>query len=165
VLAQDAAALARLVSTSVEGKAEIVARDETETGDRALLNLGHTFGHALEAWAGYSQRLLHGEAVAIGICLAFGFCREQGLVDDAAVDRVEAHFAGVGLPTRIADIAGGAPPDADTLVRIMGQDKKVRDGNITLILVRGIGQAFVSRDASADTIRTFLARRLAAERS
>ena len=164
VFAHDAAALATLVSTSVIGKAEIVARDETETGDRALLNLGHTFGHALEAWAGYSQRLLHGEAVAIGICLAFRFCRQQGLIDDTAVRRVEAHFADVGLPTRIGDIPGSAPPDADTLVRIMGQDKKVRDGKITLILVRGIGQAFVSRDAETDAIRAFLARQLGATR-
>ena len=165
VLAHDAAVQATLVSTSVRGKAEIVARDETETGDRALLNLGHTFGHALEAWAGYSQRLLHGEAVAIGICLAFRLCREQGLIDDTAVGRVEAHFAAVGLPTRIGDIPGGAPPDADTLVRIMGQDKKVRDGRMTLILVRGIGQAFVSRDAEAGTIRAFLARQLGGERA
>jgi 3-dehydroquinate synthase len=163
VFAHDATALARLVSTSVRGKAEIVARDETETGERALLNLGHTFGHALEAWAGYSQRLLHGEAVAIGICLAFRFCRDQGLIDAAAVGRVESHLAAVGLPTRIADIPGDTPPDADTLVRIMGQDKKVRDGKIALILVRGIGQAFVARDASADIIRAFLTRQLGAE--
>jgi 3-dehydroquinate synthetase len=126
-----------------------------------LLNLGHTFGHALEAWAGYSQRLLHGEAVAIGICLAFRFCREQGLIDETAVRRVEAHFSAIGLPTRIADIPGGPTPDADTLVKIMGQDKKVRDGRITLILVRGIGQAFVSRDVTSDTIRAYLDRQLA----
>jgi 3-dehydroquinate synthase len=161
VFAHDAAALAIAIGTSVKGKAEIVARDETETGDRMLLNLGHTFGHALEAWAGYSQRLLHGEAVAIGICLAFRFCREQGLIDEAAVHRVEAHLAAVGLPTRIADIPGGAPPDADTLVEIMGQDKKVRDGRLTLILVRGIGQAFVSRDVTSDAIRAYLTRQLA----
>ena len=107
VLAHEAAALAKLVGTSVAGKAAIVARDETETGDRMLLNLGHTFGHALEAWAGYSQRLLHGEAMAIGICLAFQLCQELGLTDAATVQRVAAHFAAVGLPTRIADIPGG----------------------------------------------------------
>ena len=106
VFAHDAAALATLVGTSVKGKADIVARDETETGDRMLLNLGHTFGHALEAWAGYSQRLLHGEAVAIGICLAFRLSQELGLIDAATVARVEAHLAAVGLPTRIADIPG-----------------------------------------------------------
>ncbi len=161
VFAHEPAALGTVVGTSVKGKAEVVARDETETGDRMLLNLGHTFGHALEAWAGYSQRLLHGEAVAIGICLAFRFCREQGLIDDAAVRRVEGHFSAVGLPTRMADIAGGAPPDAATLVQIMGQDKKVRDGRLTLILVRGIGRAFVSRDVGSDAILAFLARQLA----
>ena len=162
VFAHDAAALATVVGTSVEGKAAIVARDETETGDRMLLNLGHTFGHALEAWAGYSQRLLHGEAVAIGICLAFRLCRELGLTDEPAVHRVVAHFSAVGLPTRIADIPGGQTPDAATLVKIMGQDKKVRDGKLTLILVRGIGNAFVSRDVTAETIRTFLSRQLGA---
>jgi shikimate kinase/3-dehydroquinate synthase len=159
--AHDAAALAHVVGTSVRGKADMVARDETETGDRMLLNLGHTFGHALEAWAGYSQRLLHGEAVAIGICLAFRFCREQGLIDDDAVRRVEAHLAAVGLPTRITDIPGGTQPDADTLLQIMGQDKKVRDGRLILILVRGIGQAFVSRDVTSDAIRAYLDRQLA----
>jgi shikimate kinase/3-dehydroquinate synthase len=160
VLAHDAAALAKLVGTSVAGKAAIVARDETETGDRMLLNLGHTFGHALEAWAGYSQRLLHGEAIAIGICLAFQLCQELGLTDAATVHRVAAHLAAVGLPTRIADIPGDDAPDADALVKIMGQDKKVRDGKLTLILVRGIGDAFVSRDVSTQTVLAFLSRRL-----
>jgi 3-dehydroquinate synthase len=161
--AHDRNAMTTLVGTSVKGKAAIVARDETETGDRMLLNLGHTFGHALEAWAGYSQRLLHGEAVAIGICLAFQLSRELGLVDAPTVERVVSHFAAVSLPTRIADIPGGPPPDAAPILKIMTQDKKVRDGGLTLILVRGIGQAFVSRDVSAPTIEAFLGRRLGAE--
>jgi 3-dehydroquinate synthase len=160
VAAHEAGALAQLVTTSVAGKAAVVARDETETGDRMLLNLGHTFGHALEAWAGYSDRLLHGEAVAIGICLAFEFSRELGLVDAAAVERVTAHFAAAGLPTRIADIPGETGPDAATLMSIMGQDKKVRDGRLTFILVRGIGAAFVSRDVEAGTVQAFLERRI-----
>ena len=143
-----------------QGKAAIVARDETETGDRMLLNLGHTFGHALEAWAGYSQRLLHGEAIAIGICLAFQLCQELGLTDAATVQRVAAHFTAVGLPTRIADIPGDDAPNAATLVKIMGQDKKVRDGRLTLILVRGIGEAFVSRDVSTETVHGFLEHQL-----
>jgi 3-dehydroquinate synthase len=164
ILAQDAAALARLVGTSVAGKAAIVARDETETGDRMLLNLGHTFGHALEAWAGYSQRLLHGEAIAIGICLAFELCQELGLTDAATAKRVAGHFAAVGLPTRIDDIPGGAMPQAATLVKIMGQDKKVRDGKLTLILAHSIGQAFVSRDVSTETVHTFLSRQLGEKR-
>jgi 3-dehydroquinate synthase len=162
--AHDGEALTTLVGASVKGKAVIVARDETETGERKLLNLGHTFGHALEAWAGYSQRLLHGEAVAIGICLAFQLSRELGLVDGASVERVAAHFAAVGLPTRVVDIQGGPPPDAASLVRIMAQDKKVRDGKLILILARGIGRAFVSRDISAATVHDFLSRQLGAER-
>jgi 3-dehydroquinate synthase len=164
VAAQESAALAHLVATSVRGKAGIVARDETETGDRMLLNLGHTFGHALEAWAGYSDRLLHGEGVAIGICLAFELSRELGLVDETGVRRVTAHLAAAGLPTRIADIPGEPGPDAGALMRIMGQDKKVRDGRFTFILVRGIGAAFVSRDVPAATAQDFLARRIAGER-
>jgi 3-dehydroquinate synthase len=158
-------ALKGVVAISVKGKADIVARDETETGERMLLNLGHTFGHALEAWAGYSQRLLHGEAIAIGICLAFELSRELGLVDAAAVARVAAHFAAIGLPTRIADIPGGPPPDATTLMRIMAQDKKVRDGKLTLILVRAIGSAFVSRDVPTESVEDFLSRQIAAGRA
>jgi 3-dehydroquinate synthetase len=152
------------VATSVAGKAAIVARDETETGERMLLNLGHTFGHALEAWAGYSDRLLHGEAVAIGICLAFDLSRELGLVDADSVARVTSHLAAAGLPTRIADIPGAPGPDAATLMAIMGQDKKVRDGRLTFILVRGIGAAFVSRDIDAANAQDFLERRIRAER-
>jgi 3-dehydroquinate synthase len=165
VLAHERGALTHVVATSVEGKAGVVARDETETGERMLLNLGHTFGHALEAWAGYSQRLLHGEAIAIGTCLAFELSRERGLVDATAVGRIAAHFAAIGLPTRIADIPGGPPPDATTLMRIMAQDKKVRDGRLTLILVRAIGAAFVSREVSAATVQEFLSHRLRAERA
>ena len=164
VAAHETDALAHVVATSVAGKAAIVARDETETGDRMLLNLGHTFGHALEAWAGYSERLLHGEAVAIGICLAFELSRELGLVDAASVARVTAHLAATGQPTRIADIPGVPGPDAAALMAIMGQDKKVRDGRLTLILVRGIGVAFVSRDVEAARVQDFLARRIAVER-
>jgi shikimate kinase/3-dehydroquinate synthase len=165
VFAHDTAALATVVGTSVEGKAAIVARDETETGDRMLLNLGHTFGHALEAWAGYSHKLLHGEAVAIGACLAFRLCHELGLTGEETVQRVAAHLAAVGLPTRIADIPGEQPPDAATLVKIMGQDKKVRDGGLTLILVRGVGAAFVSRDVATETVSGFLARQIGAQRA
>jgi 3-dehydroquinate synthase len=164
VLAQQQAALAHAVAVSVQGKADIVARDETETGDRMLLNLGHTFGHALEAWAGYSDRLLHGEAVAIGICLAFELSRELGLVDEASIARVVRHFSEAGLPTRIADVSGTPGPDAAALTAIMAQDKKVRDGRLTFILVRGVGEAFVSRDVSAAMARDFLARRVEAER-
>ncbi len=159
VAAHEADALAKLVGTSVAGKAAIVARDERETGDRMLLNLGHTFGHALEGWAGYSDKLLHGEAVAIGTCLAFALSHELGLTDAATVQRVIAHLAAAGLPTRIADIPGGQP-DAPTLVKFMAQDKKVRDGKLTLILVRGIGQAFTSREVTTAKVQDFLSRQL-----
>jgi 3-dehydroquinate synthase len=156
VLAKDAAALTRAIAVAVQGKADIVARDETEAGDRMLLNLGHTFGHALEAWAGFSDRLLHGEAVAIGICLAFRLSERLGLLGNNSVARVETHFAAIGLPIRIADIPG-APPDAAALLKIMGQDKKVRGGALTLILARGIGEAFITRDVAAKTVLDFLA--------
>jgi 3-dehydroquinate synthase len=161
VFAFDEKALTNAVEISVRGKAGVVARDETETGERMLLNLGHTFGHALEAWAGYSQRLLHGEAVSIGICQAYQLSHDLGLIDAATVERVAAHLRAVGLPTRVADISGDGKPDAATLVKIIGQDKKVRDGRLTLILARGIGQAFVSRDVSAEAVQTFLSRSLA----
>jgi shikimate kinase/3-dehydroquinate synthase len=157
VFAREPAALTHAIAVAVQGKADIVARDETETGDRMLLNLGHTFGHALEAWAGFSDRLLHGEAIAIGICLAFRTSERLGLIGNNSVVRVEQHFASLGLPTRIADIPGGGRPDAATLMDIMGQDKKVRAGKLTLILVRGIGEAFITRDVTPDTVREFLA--------
>ncbi|MGH6816730.1 MAG: 3-dehydroquinate synthase [Hyphomicrobiaceae bacterium] len=145
VLAGEPAAQLHAIHRSVRMKAEIVARDETETGERALLNLGHTFAHALEAWAGYSDRLLHGEAVAIGLCLAFCLSEHVHLCPPQTAHRVAAHLASAGLPTRISHIPGDMP-DAAQLVRLMGQDKKVRDGRLTFVLARGIGQAFVARD-------------------
>jgi 3-dehydroquinate synthase len=156
VFALEAEPLTHAVETSVSAKAGIVARDETEQGERALLNLGHTFGHAFEAWCGYSDRLLHGEAISIGMCLAFRFSAQLGHCDVAAADRVAAHFAAVGLPTRIADIPG-AGPDIETLMKLMAQDKKVRQGKLTFILVRDVGEAFIARDVPADAVRAFLA--------
>jgi 3-dehydroquinate synthase len=152
--------LTRAIETSVKAKADIVARDEYETGDRALLNLGHTFGHALEAWTGYSSRLLHGEGVAIGMAQAFRFSEGEGLCPPGTAARVATHLAAVGLPTKLSDIAGGKA-DADTLLRLMGQDKKVRDGKLTFILVRDIGQAYVARDVDPAKIRAFLDREIA----
>lgn len=156
VFALEAEALTRAVETSVRAKADIVGRDETEQGERALLNLGHTFGHAFEAWCGYSDRLLHGEAISIGMCLAFRFSAALGYCDAAAADRVRAHFAAVGLPTRIGDIPG-EKPDIETLMKLMAQDKKVRQGKLTFILARDIGEAFIARDVPADKVRAFLA--------
>lgn len=148
--------LIRAVETSVRAKAGIVGRDETEQGERALLNLGHTFGHAYEAWCGYSDRLLHGEAIAIGMCQAFRFSAALGHCEGAAAGRVAAHFSAVGLPTRVADIPGDKP-DVETAMKLMAQDKKVRHGRLTFILARAIGDAFIARDVPADTVRAFLA--------
>src|SRR6056297_1274691 len=139
VIAREPNALIHAVQRSVAMKAAIVARDETETGERALLNLGHTFGHALEAWTGYGDRLLHGEGVAIGICLAFRLSERLDLCPPQTAARVAAHIKSIGLPTRIQDIPGDELPGADLLVDLMGQDKKVRDGQLTFILAHAIG--------------------------
>ncbi|MGE0055010.1 MAG: 3-dehydroquinate synthase [Hyphomicrobium sp.] len=160
VFANGGPPLAHAVETSVKAKAAIVARDETETGDRALLNLGHTFGHALEAWTGYSDRLLHGEGVAIGMAQAFRFSEEQGLCPKGSAERVARHLKAVGLPTKISDIPGGNA-DAGELLRLMGQDKKVRQGQLTFILVRGIGEAFIAHDVPPQSVRDFLEREIA----
>jgi 3-dehydroquinate synthase len=156
VLARDPSALAHAIARSVEMKAAIVARDETEQGDRMLLNLGHTFGHALEAWAGFSDRLLHGEAVALGTAQAFRFSERRGLVPTGTAARVVAHLKTADLPTRIADIGGQRRPTRAELMRLMAQDKKVRAGRMTFILARGIGEAFVTRDVEPAEIEQFL---------
>ena len=161
VFGNDVAALTQAIETSVKAKADVVVRDEHEQGDRALLNLGHTFGHALEAWTGYSDRLLHGEGVAIGMCLAFRFSEALGLCPAGTAARVSSHIAAVGLPTRIGDIRGGTA-DAAELLRLMGQDKKVRQGRLTFILARGIGEAFVTRDVEPEQVLAFLEREIAA---
>ncbi|WP_127902881.1 3-dehydroquinate synthase [Solirhodobacter olei] len=144
-LASEAALARAAVRRSVEMKAEIVARDETEEGDRALLNLGHTFGHALEAATGYSHRLLHGEGVAIGCALAFELSQRLGLCSQEAPSRVRAHLRAMGMKVELGDIPGDLP-DAEGLLRLMGQDKKVVDGQLRFILARGIGEAFVAAD-------------------
>ncbi|HEY5305377.1 MAG TPA: 3-dehydroquinate synthase [Pseudolabrys sp.] len=148
------------IAVCCRGKAGIVARDEYETGERALLNLGHTFGHALEAGAGFSGRLLHGEAVALGIVLAFEFSARKVLIGEADASRARSHLAAVGLPTAIKDVPGGVP-GIDTLMELIAQDKKVKRGKLTFILVRGIGQAFVANDVDAAEVRALLADRLA----
>ena len=148
----------RAVETSVRAKAAIVAADEREElGTRALLNLGHTFGHALEAFAGYSDRLLHGEAIAIGMRLAFAFSAERGLCPPGDAAKVTRHFEAVGLPVAIAAIPGNTP-SPDDLLRLMAQDKKVKGGKLALVLARGIGQAFVERDVPVADLTAFLAR-------
>jgi len=133
------------VRHAVRMKADIVERDETEQGDRALLNLGHTFGHALESATGYGDRLLHGEGVAIGCLLAFDLSARLGLCSQEAPERVAEHLAGMGLKRKLSDIAGELP-DRDGLIALMGQDKKVVDGSLRFILARDIGDSFVSAD-------------------
>ncbi|WP_108484088.1 3-dehydroquinate synthase [Oceaniglobus ichthyenteri] len=143
------------VRRSVQAKADIVARDETEQGDRALLNLGHTFCHALESATGYSDRLLHGEGVAIGCGLAFEVSARLGLCPQEDPSRVRAHLKSMGMKTDLADIPGDLP-DADTLIDLMGQDKKVMDGKINFIMARRIGQAFVTDDVPVTVLQTVL---------
>jgi 3-dehydroquinate synthase len=150
------------IATSCRAKAAIVSRDERETGDRALLNLGHTFGHAFEAAAGFSGRLLHGEAISLGMVLAFEFSARRGLLPAAEAARVARHLAAVGLPTHVSAVAG-LLPDADQLMNLIAQDKKVQRGRLTFILVRAVGQAFVAPDVDAADVRAFLVEKLAAQ--
>lgn len=152
----DSPALLKAVRTCCEAKARIVAADETEQGERALLNLGHTFAHALEAATGYSSKLLHGEAVAVGMAMAFRFSAQLGLCETAEAERVKVHLRMAGLPVLLRDIS--APlPGAAALLKIMRQDKKARAGRLTLILVRGIGAAFVAKDIDEKQLLSFLA--------
>ncbi|MCA8883721.1 MAG: 3-dehydroquinate synthase [Rhodobacteraceae bacterium] len=153
--AGDPAARLHAVRRSVEMKAEIVVRDETEQGDRALLNLGHTFCHALEAATGYSDRLLHGEGVAIGCALAFDLSARMGLCSQEDPSRVRAHLRAMGMKTDLSDIPGDLP-DTAALIALMGQDKKVIDGKLRFILARGIGAAFVTDAVPADLLAQVL---------
>ncbi|GAA0301562.1 3-dehydroquinate synthase [Rhodovulum strictum] len=161
--AGDLAARIHAVRRSCEMKAGIVERDETEQGERALLNLGHTFCHALEAATGYSSRLLHGEGVAIGCALAFELSARMRLCSQEDPSRVRAHLAAMGMKRDLADIPGDLP-DADALIGLMAQDKKVQDGQLRLVLARGIGAAFVTSQVDAGLLRAMLDEALAARR-
>jgi 3-dehydroquinate synthase len=153
------------VAQSCRAKADVVVRDEHENGDRALLNLGHTFGHALERITRYdSARLVHGEGVAIGLALAFRFSASLGLCPAADAQRVEAHLSAAGLPTRLSHVPGGCGT-VDELLDAMAQDKKVKGGALTFILARGIGQSFIAPGIEADKVRTFLESELNPSRS
>jgi 3-dehydroquinate synthase len=158
--AGDTAARIHAVRRSCEMKAAIVARDEQERGDRALLNLGHTFGHALEAATGYSDRLLHGEGVAIGCALAFEVSQRLGLCSQECPSRVRAHLRRMKMKTDLSDIAGELP-DAEGLITLMGQDKKVQDGKLRFILARDIGDSFVVTDVDLDVVKSVLSDALA----
>ena len=155
VVARRPDALARAVARSVEMKAEIVAEDEREAGRRALLNLGHTFGHALEAEVGFGEALLHGEAVALGCAQAFRFSAALGLCGGQDASRAERAIADAGLPVRM-DQVPGAPFAADRLLAHMVQDKKAEGGRLTLVLTRRLGEAFTARDVDAAKLRDFL---------
>jgi 3-dehydroquinate synthase len=157
------AAREHAIAESCRAKAAIVARDERETGDRALLNLGHTFGHALEAATGFSDRLFHGEGVSIGMVLAAEFSAELGMISAADAARLTGHLADCGLPTRLQDIAGFAQEglaDADALMTLMAQDKKVKRGRLTFILLKALGEAVIVNDVEPQKVRDFLARKL-----
>jgi len=157
------AAREHAIATSCRAKAAIVARDERETGDRALLNLGHTFGHALEAATGFSDRLFHGEGVAIGMVLAAEFSASLGMIGGSDAARVKHHLAEIGLPTHLQDIAGFAQEglaDADALMALMAQDKKVRRGKLTFILLEAVGRAVIAKDVDPSRVRDFLQAKL-----
>ena len=158
------AAREHAIATSCRAKAAIVARDEREAGERALLNLGHTFGHALEAATGFSDRLFHGEGVSVGMVLAAEFSAHLKMIAPSDAERVQRHLASVGLPTRLQDIAGFQQEglgDADALMTLMAQDKKVKRGRLTFILLEKIGKAVIASDVDAPTVRNFIAEKLA----
>lgn len=151
-------ARAEAIEICCKAKAAIVEEDEKEMGRRALLNLGHTFGHALEGFAGYSDRLLHGEAISIGMALAFEFSNELDLCKGQDAQRAIRHLETVGLPITIGQIPGGTPTSSE-LMSLMAQDKKVQSGVLAFILVRGIGEAFVDRSVDMDILQNFLTRK------
>ena len=147
------------IATSCRAKAGVVSRDERENGERALLHLCHTFGHALEAATGFSDRLFHGEGVAIGMTLAAQFSANLGMIGEAEAARVERHLVEAGLPTRLQDIAGFAQEglaDADALMALMAQDKKVKRGKLTFILLEAVGRAVIAKDVEPAPVRDFL---------
>jgi len=155
LLAGDRAARIHAIRIACEAKADYVTRDEHEHGVRALLNLGHTFGHVLEAVAQYDGRLIHGEAVAIGMVLAAQFSSELGFCSNDESDRIKTHLAKVQLPTQIGDVPG-IIPDADRLIELMQQDKKVRDGKLNFIMLRNIGSAFMINEIPSEKLHIFM---------
>src|SRR3981189_3642240 len=157
------AAREHAIATSCRAKAAIVMRDERENGERALLNLGHTFGHALEAATGFSDRLFHGEGVAIGMVLAAEFSAQLGMLAEVDVMRIKHHLAAAGLPTHLQDITGFTQEkiSADALMALMAQDKKVKRGQLTFILLQAVGRAVIVPDVEPSLVRDFLSARLA----
>ena len=161
LLAGDVALRAEAVARCCVHKARVVAADEREEGERALLNLGHTFGHALEAETGYSQRLLHGEGVAVGMALAFRLSARLGLCDPALAPRIERHLAEVGLPARLDEVDGAGAFTPSRLLEHMKQDKKVRSGRLVFILAEAIGRAIQRDDIAPEAVEALLSEQLA----
>ena len=155
LLAGSTDALRHAVAVSCRSKAAIVARDEREHGDRALLNLGHTFAHALEAEAGYDGRVLHGEAVSVGLNMAFTLSRRLDLCPSQDSERVRRHLSAMGLPTEAGQL-GLDGLTAEIMLAHMRQDKKVADGQLTFVLARGIGRSFITKDVDEGTVREML---------
>ncbi len=152
--------LTKAIAVSCRAKAEIVAEDEFEQGCRALLNLGHTFGHALEGATRYdSSRLVHGEGVAIGTVLAHEFSNRMNLCDADSVERVKQHFKAVGLPTTMAQIPGDLP-NAEKFLEYIAQDKKVTRGELTFILTKGLGKSYIANNVTASEVLAFLKEKL-----
>ena len=149
------------VKKSCKAKAAIVSADEHEHGARALLNLGHTFGHAFETAYGYSGALLHGEAIGLGMALAFEYSAHLGMCPKEDAARVKAHIAASGLPSAVADLPANDQITADNLTTLMMQDKKVQDGKLTLILAEAIGGATILKNAAADDVQSFLKEKIA----
>ena len=156
LLSGDLQARTHAIATSCRSKARIVAQDERESGVRALLNLGHTFGHALEAFANYDGSLLHGEGISIGMVMAYELSEQLGLCKKGATARVEQHFKTVGLPTRISDISTKDGPHADALLNAMAQDKKVKDGKLVFIMARDIGDSYIDNDIPIQALSDYL---------
>lgn len=148
-------ARAQAIARACAAKARFVIADERESGVRALLNLGHTFGHALEKVTGYSERLLHGEGVAIGMVLAHQFSARRGLASSQDGVRAARHLQSAGLPTTLGDIPGALPP-TDEIMQAIAQDKKVSRGALTFILTRGIGKAYIEKGVAPETVADFL---------
>jgi 3-dehydroquinate synthase len=155
VLAGEAGAVEAAVARCVEMKAQIVAEDERENGARALLNLGHTFGHAVEALNGFGEAVKHGEAVGLGCVLAFEFSQALGLCDAHDVERTRAAVGAAGLPVRLSQVFA-APPQAEALIAAMAHDKKAIGGALSFVLARGIGEAFVRKGVAREPLRDFL---------
>jgi len=156
VLSRDENVLPEAIARSCQIKADVVGSDELESADRALLNFGHTFGHALESACNYDRRLLHGEAVSIGMCLAFETSVKSNLCPAADADKAIAHLKSLGMPTRISDIADFPKKSVHDLLALMAHDKKAEAGRLTFILSRGIGQAFISKDTDINIVRDVL---------